>query len=162
MNKRLELFPYGLATGFAGERPVMLFRDEKQTRVLPVWVSPLEARVISSIRSPLDVAQSPHQPAIEMLKLLDWQLDACVFSELRGHHLFCRLSYVHGEAPAGEFEVRADNAMSLCLALEARFFADEDLIQACRQVQTDLSENSLLTGRSGGRREPGSRHRMMN
>lgn len=152
-SKLLEMFPYGMAYGFNGARPVMLFRDESNRHVLPVWVSALDAAVISNMRSPTDVTQSPHMPSVDLVLRMGYKLTACVFHEMKGPSLYCRLQYQRDGLPAFESEVRAELSMSYCMAHETRFFTDPLVIQACRQVQADAHEGPIGPVSGIGRKE---------
>ncbi len=41
----IEMFPFGVALGASQMRPVMIFKDKAEKRVLPVWLSPMDAGI---------------------------------------------------------------------------------------------------------------------
>jgi uncharacterized protein len=133
----IEIFPYGLAIAPDGSRPVMIFKDETEQRVLPVWLSPLDAGIAVTQSGGTPVDSSPHNLTWKILKPLGVKLEQCYFTELRGHHQYVRLKF-SGSEGLKSLESRADEAVSFCLSTECRFFCRLDFIDACRVMDAHM------------------------
>jgi bifunctional DNase/RNase len=131
------MFPYGLAIAADASRPVMIFKDKSEEKVLPVWLSPLDAGIAVSQSGGAVTDASPHNLTWKILKPLGVKLEKCFFTELKGHHQYLRLEF-SGSDKLKSLESRADEAMSFCLSSECRFFCRKDFIDACRTMDASL------------------------
>lgn len=148
----LEVFPYGInfnLDGFASpQRPIIFFKNEEKTQVLPVWLSSLDASLAISHQNPRDVTSSSHQISWRLLKLLGGRLERCLFAEMRGNHLYVELHFSGLRKGLTKILSRADEAISFCLGLNTRFYCQESLIECCRQLEVEsLSSNNPMEGR---------------
>src|SRR4051812_26510776 len=85
----IEVFPFGVAIGANNVRPVMIFKDKAEKRVLPVWMSPLDAGIaVSQDKSP-----SPHELSCQILSAFGLKLEKCLFKSVKGHHQFVELHF---------------------------------------------------------------------
>ena len=133
----IEMFPYGLAMGASGTRPVMIFKDKNEEKVLPVWLSPLDSAIAVSQSGGSITDSSPHNLTQKMLEALEVKVEKCYFTELKGHHQFLRLEF-SGSDKLKELESRADEAISFCLSVNSRFFCRRDFIDKCRVMDSEL------------------------
>lgn len=142
-NEWVEIFPYGLALAPDASRPVMIFKDESEQRVLPVWLTPLEAGIAVSQSGGALIDASPHNLTWKILKPLDVNLQKCFFTELKGHHQFVRLQF-SGSEKLKSLESRADEAISFCLSTACRFFCRVDFFDTCRVMDANLMASQDL------------------
>lgn len=133
----IELFPYGLAIAADASRPVMIFKDEDEQKVLPVWLSPLDAGIAVTQSGGAQTDSSPHNLTWKILSPLGVKLEKCFFTELRGHHQFVNLQF-SGSDKLKTLESRADEAISFCLSTECRFFCRIEFIESCRVMDANL------------------------
>lgn len=133
----IEMFPYGLAVGANGSRPVMIFKDKNEEKVLPVWLSPLDSAIAVSQSGGSITDSSPHNLTRKMLDTLEVKVEKCYFTELKGHHQFLRLEF-SGSEKLKELESRADEAISFCLSADCRFFCRRDFIDKCRVMDAEM------------------------
>jgi len=147
----IEMFPFGVAMGAAGTRPVMIFKDKTENRVLPVWLSQLDAGIaVTQGHSPYSTAYqaegSPHAVANNILSRMAVRLDKCLFKDVRGHHQFVELYFVaDSKRKRNEIiEMRADDAISFCLSSGCKFFATIDYIDKSRVLEGEMISAGVL------------------
>lgn len=139
----IEVFPYGVTSGLERGRPVLLFQDEAEKHMIPIWVSPVEANVAVSQHYVTTDATSPHNLSSRIFKDLGLKIEKCVFNEVRGNHQYMDIHL--GLLPAGKvIRSRVDQCLSLCMHEQARFFCTPEFIEQCREQDSELS--SLLMG----------------
>lgn len=136
----IELFPYGVSVSMDRSRPIMLFKSESGVEVLPVWLSPLEVGIALAQDHRVAMNSSPHDLTHLMMSRLGVTLVSCFFTEVRGHHQFVELHF-SGSEKLSTLEVRADQAISLCLHEKVRFFANPEVIQGSKVQQLEWSES---------------------
>ena len=149
MKDWIELFPYGVtieSEGFASpNRPVMLFKNKDETRVLPVWISPLEAGMILS--RPLHQRENfyPHNLGGNILNSLGIKLEKCIFVDVKGLCQYVDL-YFSGSDKIKKLQSSADEAISFCLSMNTRFYCQSEFIDRCRILDGEIHKGRPLEG----------------
>jgi bifunctional DNase/RNase len=138
----IPLEPIGISPAADPSRPVVLFREMKGERILPVWVSHLDAHLALIQNQPRPGSLSPHEFTKELLTQLNMQLEACVFEKIRGHHQYVRLHF-KGSRKLKEMNSRADHVISLCLHTGCSFFTTEEVLRKSQNVETEMTNTAL-------------------
>lgn len=133
----IEVFPYGLVVSPEQTRPVMIFKDKTEKRVLPVWMSPVDAGVAVSQSGGRETDASPHRLTTKILNLLNIKLEKCFFKEIKGHYQIVELHF-SGDERVGKIQARADEAISFCLSQSTQFFATIEFMERCRILEGEL------------------------
>jgi bifunctional DNase/RNase len=133
----IEMFPYGIAVGPGEIRPVMIFKDATEKRVLPIWLSPVDAGIAVSQSEASHVTASPHHLTWKILKPLGVRLEKCFFTEVKGAFQFVRLEF-SGSKKLLSLESRADEAISFCLSTQCRFYTKVEFIERCRVLEGEM------------------------
>jgi hypothetical protein len=128
-----EIFPYGVIVGLDSARPVLIFRGKDRDRIVPVYLSPLEAGIAITQDHTRHAAHSPHGLARTALEMLGVKPASCTFVELRGHHQYVEVKF-EGSEQLSKIRMRADQAVSFCLHAAVPFFCSIDFFEKCRQV----------------------------
>ncbi|MCB0357475.1 MAG: bifunctional nuclease family protein [Bdellovibrionales bacterium] len=142
MNKKLiEIFPYGITFSPDQNRPIMLFKDESEQKVLPVWLSPLDAGItIHQNAVELGYSSSPYSLTWKILKPLGIFLRKCVFRDVKGHQQYVDLIF-EGHPKLTTLKSRADEAVAFCLSNKTQFYCEPDYFDKCRVI--DAEKNSV-------------------
>ncbi len=140
----IEMFPFGVAVGASQTRMVMIFKDKAEKRVLPIWLSPMDAG-IAVTQSATNKEGSPHTLALQILDGLGVRLEKCLFKEVRGHRQFAELHFT-GSKKLKDLTVPADAAISFCLRAGCRFFATVDYIERSRVLEDQMISTDVMKG----------------
>ena len=140
----IEMFPFGVAIGASQTRMVMIFKDKAERRVLPIWLSPMDAG-IAVTQSSTDLDGSPHTLPLQILDKMGVRLEKCLFKELRGHRQFVELHFA-GSKKLKSIDVRADAAISFCLRAGCRFYATIDYIERSRVLEDQMIASEVMKG----------------
>jgi uncharacterized protein len=149
----IEMFPYGLVVNPDQTRPVMIFKDKSQKRVLPVWMSPVDAGVAVSQTGGQEPDASPHHLTSEIFKLLGLKLEQCFFKELKGHYQIVELHF-SGDPRVAKVEARADEAISFCLSQGTQFFSTIEFMERCRVLEGELLTALVKTDKKDNYKHP--------
>jgi hypothetical protein len=147
----VELFPSGIAVENSLGRPVLILKDQTGNEVLPVWISPIDAGIALADLSKT-TGLTPHIVTGKVLEAIGLKAEKCSFVDLIGHHQFVQLSF-RPIAPNSKkrplvIRLRADEAMSYCMASRARFFSTKAHMTRCRALDAEL--NQLGSGLADG------------
>lgn len=153
----IEMFPYGLVVSPEQTRPVMIFKDKQQARVLPVWLSPVDAGVAVSQSGGQQTDASPHRLTTTVLQNLGIKLERCFFKEIKGHYQIVELHF-SGDERVSKIEARADEAISFCLNQNTQFFATIEFMDRCRVLEGEL----LSALMNVSKKDVGNRHPYLN
>lgn len=140
----IEMFPFGIALGVGQPRPVMIFKDKLEKRVLPVWLSPMDAGIsVAQGNSPYGSSStqegSPHEISYKILEALGVRLEKCLFKRMFKHQQFVELHFVKQNPKAVHIiESKADDAISFCLKSGCKFFATVDYIEKSRVIEGEM------------------------
>ncbi|MCB0391950.1 MAG: bifunctional nuclease family protein [Bdellovibrionales bacterium] len=138
-EKFVEIFPYGMTFSPIQNRPMMLFKDKSEQKVLPVWLSPLDAGItIQQNAVEMGYSSSPYSLTWKILKPLGVYLEKCVFTKVVGHHQYLDLHF-KGHPKLQKLSCRADEAISFCLSNDTQFFCESDFFDKCRIVDSEMS-----------------------
>lgn len=145
----VEMFPFGIALGVGQPRPVMIFKDKLERRVLPVWLSPMDAGIAVSqggttyAGSPMQEG-SPHDLSYKILETLGVRLEKCLFKRMHSHQQFVELHFAQNASKGAPYilESKADDSLSFCLKSGCKFFATVDYIEKSRVIEGEM----LLSG----------------
>ncbi|MDB2426137.1 hypothetical protein N9W41_01180 [bacterium] len=134
----VEIFPYGVTIGADEQRPVLIFKDETQRYILPVWISYQDAQFCAGmshrkINSPADIS-------IKVLKGADIHLEKCLFTDLKGQHQVVELIFA-GESKIKNMILQADDVMSFCLTAQAQFFCTKEHMKRSQKIDAEIQEN---------------------
>ena len=101
-----------------------------------MWLHPLDAGLALS-----DLSQqpsSPHKITRKLLEALKLQIERCEFVDIVGHHQYVKIQF-RGPLQVEAIRVRADEAMSFCLAMNARFYSTKTYMLRCREIDEELT-----------------------
>jgi hypothetical protein len=121
-----------------GMRPLLLMKDETGEFTLPVPLGPLEAGVTLSQSNHMNVPSTPHKVTEILLQSMAVKITRCVFKDVRKNNQIVELELENHPMGTKGVEVRADEAMSLCLHLNVPIFASREIIHRSRNYVADL------------------------
>ncbi|OFZ11419.1 MAG: hypothetical protein A2Z20_04895 [Bdellovibrionales bacterium RBG_16_40_8] len=145
----IEMFPFGVAMGVNNVRPVMIFKDKAGKRVLPVWLSHMDAGLAVVQANSIYVRGTrsegmPHEISFQILETLGIEIEKCLFKAVKGNHQYVDLHFKskkeEKKLPKGlnKLEARADDAISFCMRSGCRFYATVDYIERSRVLEGEI------------------------
>ncbi len=132
-----EMFVYGITLGSHQRRPVLVLKDKAGLMTLPVWLNPVDASY--ALRDHSHQAYAAHAVTLAMMERFGLRLERCIFTEVKGHHQYVALHF-SGNPALERLDMRAGDAMSLCLAASARFFATQEFVDRARDIDVEMAE----------------------
>lgn len=139
----IEMFPFGVAIGASQSRPVMIFKDKSEKRVLPVWLSPIDAGIAVSQNGVVE-SSSPHELSAKILETLGVKLEKCLFREIRGHWQYVELHF-SGSRKLKMMEAKAEDVISFCMRAGCKFFATIDYMEKSRVLESKHVMGNQMT-----------------
>lgn len=133
----IQLFPYGLSLNHDPSRPLLLLRDDDAEHTLPVFLTPIEAGVAIQQNNHQIIPTTPHRVTEILLESLKIKIEKCIFIAIKGHHQWMRL-YLSGHPTHDSIEVKAEEAMSLCLHLNVPIFATKKFMNKSRVMSAQI------------------------
>ncbi len=135
----IEIFPYGLTLSPHMTRPILVFKDKTESKVLPVWLSQMDAGITLHQNSvEMGYSSSPYSLTWKILKPLGIYLEKCCFVDIKGHQQIVELKF-SGHPKLNTLKTRADEAVAFCLSNKTKFFCSDDYFEKCRKLDVELS-----------------------
>jgi hypothetical protein len=133
----IRLTPYGVSLNTDPNRPTLLFKDESGKFILPVSINSLEAGVTLSQSAQTLVPLTPHKFSSWLMNSLNIQISKVVFVEIKGSFQFVRL-YLDNHPSYGSVKLRAEEVISLCLHMNAEFYASKKYIEKSKTLLLEI------------------------
>lgn len=138
----VEIFPYGVTAGADQARSLMVFKDELEKRVLPVFLSPMETGMVISRFNATSGQPSPHHMIEKILETLGVQLKEVYFTDIRGAVQYVDLHFL-GHEKLKVLTARADEALSFSMKTGVRFFCRPSYFKKCREAEGEMAHIEL-------------------
>lgn len=133
----IRLHPYGLSLNQDPSRPILLLRDDLSQHTLPVFLTPIEAGVTMQQSSLQSLPTTPHKVTELLLESLNIKIEKCVFVAIKDHHQYVRI-YFENHPSQGSIKVKAEEAMSLCLHMNAPIYATKKFMNKSRVMSAEI------------------------
>lgn len=135
----IELSVKGIVVGSGPMRPVLILRGSEEEELMPVWLNAHEFENLDPNSTQVLKSSYFHQVTSKILKELGYQLEKCCFTEVVGHHQYVEL-HLRRQGDDSEKVIRssAEESMPLCLALNPKFYATEEVMEKSRFANSEL------------------------
>lgn len=132
---QIELTIKGLMIDPVTSTPIVVLRDAKGGRVLPIWVGVFEANAIAvQIENITMPRPMTHDLLRNVIEELQGTVQRIVISDLKENTFYAVIHLlVRGEAVA--IDARPSDAIALALRTRAPIFAEEHVIDQARHVE---------------------------
>ncbi len=158
----IEMFPFGVVMGANQMRPVMVFKDKAERRVLPVWLTHIDAGIMlvqgqGSFIQEGAVVGTPHDVSMKILNELNLRVEKCLFKTMKNKKQWIEI-HIQSLTPAENksktaqkafvIEAPAEDAISYCLRAGCRFYATIDYIEKSRVLEGEIGITGGLTAQN--------------
>ncbi len=131
----IEMSIKGLMVDPVTNMPIVLLRDADNTRVLPIWVGPVEANAIAlQVENVAPPRPMTHDLLRNVLADFGATLVRVVIADLRESTFYAYLELRVG-AEVIFVDARPSDALALCLRTRAPIFVDTKVLDRARSVE---------------------------
>jgi len=137
----IEVKVQSLGLDRTNNNPVVILREEKGERVLPIWIGPGEASAIAmqladwSFSRPLT-----HDLLVSVLSGLGGSLERVIITRVVENTYFAEL-IIQRNGDVISVDARPSDSIAVALRLDARIFAEEGLLE---QATVEVSEDETV------------------
>ena len=122
--------------------PIVVLREVKGARLLPIWVGVFEAQ---AIQLQMENVETPRPMTHDLLKSviaeLGGRVERVVVSELKDNTFYARLE-IHSDTGRRTVDARPSDAIALALRAGARIYVEEAVIQSARTVEAEQEDSA--------------------
>lgn len=135
----IEMTIKGLTVDPVTNMPIVILRDEQDTRVLPIWVGVFEANAIAlqieNVHTPRPMT---HDLLRNVIHDLQARVDRIAIVDVRDNTFF---ALIHLETPAGKVAVdaRPSDAIALALRTRAPIWVEEHVLDNAKSVDSSAT-----------------------
>ena len=140
----LEMKVRGLALDPLSNMPIIILKDDEDTRSLPIWVGIFEANAIAleleKIATPRPMT---HDLIKNILETIEARVLKVVVTDLKENTFYAVL---HVQVGATEYTVdsRPSDAIALALRVAAPIYVDEDVVRKAKSLEMTTKEADTL------------------
>jgi len=115
----------------------MIFKDEEEREVLPIWLDTLEANLLLAQTQSKDTSTTAHKATFKIFRALKLVLKSLYFDDVAGSAQFATLELAQGERTFF-VKLRAAEAMSLAMNAEVKFYTNRDVVEKSRAMTLEM------------------------
>jgi len=123
-----EVYISGLAIDSATNSPVVILKEPKSQKILPIWIGLSEASVIAlelsnvSYRRPLT-----HDLIKSILNVFDATLQRIVINSIKDNTFFAKIYLLASENSIIEIDARPSDSLALALKMKAPIYISDEI-----------------------------------
>lgn len=136
----IQMKVFGLALDEDSQVPVLILKDEDESRTLPIWIGAMEAMAISLTLNKVDLPRPmTHDLLLSSLKTLGAEVVRVDVVALKDGTYYAEIEVKTGEA-VKRIDSRPSDAIALALRAEAPIFVDDQVLD---QAAVDKKDGSM-------------------
>ncbi|MCH7824064.1 MAG: bifunctional nuclease family protein [Acidobacteria bacterium] len=133
----IEMKIKGLMVDPVTNMPIVILKDERDDRILPIWVGIFEANAIAlrieEIETPRPMT---HDLLRNLLDSLQVSVKKIVVSELKDNTYFAQI-HLDVDGERREIDARPSDAIALALRTEAPIYVEQEVLDQSRSLNED-------------------------
>lgn len=134
---QVEMKIKGLMVDPVTNMPIVILKDEKDDRVLPIWVGIFEANAIAlrieDIETPRPMT---HDLLRNLLESLQARVEKIVVSDLKDNTYFAQI-HLQVDGSARQIDARPSDAIALALRTEAPIYVEQEVLEQSSALNED-------------------------
>jgi hypothetical protein len=137
----------GLTVDPLTNSPIVILKETKGERTLPIWIGLLEATAIASELEGIKFSRPmTHDLLKSIMDTMDVEVNKVEVCDLKNNTYYALIHMTHGDKEIS-IDARPSDALALSLRMKAPIFVSEEVINKSKQV--DLSAEAEDTSEQG-------------
>ncbi len=133
----IEMKIKGLMVDPVTNMPIVILKDERDDRVLPIWVGIFEANAIALRMEDIETPRPmTHDLLRNLLESLQVSVEKVVVSDLKDNTYFAQI-HLDVDGVRREIDARPSDAIALALRTEAPIYVEQDVLEQSRSLNED-------------------------
>lgn len=139
----VEMKIFGLALDEQSQVPLLILKNQEETKVLPIWIGAMEAMSISVSLNKVNISRPlTHDLMLQTLETLGASITSVVVVDLQEGTYYAELHLEHGDRTY-VVDSRPSDAIALAVRLDIPVYANEELLERMDKQFEDQSEAVL-------------------
>jgi bifunctional DNase/RNase len=139
----IEMKVTGLTIDPITNTPIVILKDLKENKAIPIWIGLFEASAIATELEKITFSRPmTHDLFNECLKMLNVIINKIEIVDIRNNTFFANI-YMSREGQAFTIDARPSDAIALALRARAPIFIDENVIEKSRSVDFGMKITDL-------------------
>ncbi|MEF8823894.1 MAG: bifunctional nuclease family protein [Desulfohalobiaceae bacterium] len=139
----VEMKIFGLALDEQSQVPLLILKNQEETKVLPIWIGAMEAMSISVSLNKVSISRPlTHDMMLQTLETLGARIISVVVVDLQEGTYYAELHLEHGDRTY-VVDSRPSDAIALAVRLDIPVYANEELLERMDKQFEDQSEAVL-------------------
>ncbi len=128
-EKLVKVYVHSVITDVNYNEPVVILREVNGTRVLPIWIGPMEAAAISlALNNEMTARPLTHETLYRIVRGLGGEVEKVAITKLEHNVFFGRLIIKRGESEIVTVDIRPSDAIAIALLANAPIFVADDVM----------------------------------
>ena len=131
----------GVRIEFPSQKPIILLKEEKGSRYLPIWIGAFEASAIaleiSKIKTPRPMT---HDLFMNLLRLLDVKINKIEVTDIKENTFYAMVHIESSSNDVLEIDSRPSDAIALAVRQKCPIFAKESVLSSAGLMIQSIEE----------------------
>jgi len=133
----IEMKIKGLMVDPVTNMPIVILKDERDDRVLPIWVGIFEANAIALRMEEIETPRPmTHDLLSNVLESLHVSVEKIVVSELKDNTYFAQI-HLDVDGERRKIDARPSDAIALALRTGAPIYVEQEVLEQSRSLNED-------------------------
>jgi bifunctional DNase/RNase len=139
----VEMKIFGLALDEQSQVPLLILKNQEETKVLPIWIGAMEAMSISVSLNKVSISRPlTHDLMLQTLETLGARITCVVVVDLKEGTYYAELHLEHGDRTY-LVDSRPSDAIALAVRLNVPVYANTELLERMDKQFEEQSEAVL-------------------
>ncbi|MEA2016589.1 MAG: bifunctional nuclease family protein [Actinomycetota bacterium] len=130
-NNLIKMKLEGVRIEMPSQKPILLLKEEKGNRYLPIWIGPFEASAIalemSNIKTPRPMT---HDLIINIINNLKIKVDNIEITDIRDNTFYAVINLKNTDKKVISVDSRPSDAIATAVRIKCDIFASEHVIES--------------------------------
>jgi bifunctional DNase/RNase len=140
-NKFIKMSLEGVRIEFPSQKPIILLKEEKGSRYLPIWIGAFEASAIaleiSNIKTPRPMT---HDLFMNFLMMLGVKIKKIEVTDIKDNTFYAMVHITSQNKDSLEIDSRPSDAIALAVRQKCPIFAKESVLESAGLMIQSIEE----------------------
>lgn len=132
----------GLTVDPSSNVPIIILQDEKDEKMLPIWIGILEASAIATVLEEIQLARPmTHDLFVSTLNELGVKIEKIVVNALEDNTYFARIHMRDRDGKQINIDARPSDSIALALRTDAEIFVEDQVLESAALLDKEVTKN---------------------
>jgi bifunctional DNase/RNase len=141
----ISMYVHAITLDTESNSPILILKEEKGDRTLPIWIGLLEATAIATEMEKIEFARPmTHDLSVNLLRKMEINIPKIEISDLKDNTYYALITLKQGEREI-TVDARPSDAVAIALRAKAQIFVNESVLAKSQPAKGPIVKNGEKT-----------------